>query len=207
MKYQNLDEDAKERAREWYRRGFDHDEWWDCIYDDAAICLGFLGFDVTTQTRTKSGHYVPKQNISFSGFGSHGDGASFTGTWRACRVDPAKLTDHAPKDATLRAICAELSVLALRHPDAGVSIGTDSANYVHARAMEWRECQLSDENDEDDEDECRALAEAVETQARYAADWIYAQLEREYDWLTSDEAVEEGITANDYDFDEDGGIA
>lgn len=35
-------------------------------------------------------------------------------------------------------------------------------------------------------------------------DWIYKQLETEYDYKTSREQIIETIKANDYEFDEDG---
>ena len=34
--------------------------------------------------------------------------------------------------------------------------------------------------------------------------WIYRLLEKEYDWLNSDEEVEETIRANEYEFTESG---
>lgn len=34
--------------------------------------------------------------------------------------------------------------------------------------------------------------------------WIYRNLEKEYDYQNSDEAVEEAIIANEYEFTEDG---
>ena len=36
------------------------------------------------------------------------------------------------------------------------------------------------------------------------ANWIYKQLERDYDYQNSDDAVAETIEANDYEFTEDG---
>ena len=36
------------------------------------------------------------------------------------------------------------------------------------------------------------------------ARWLYRQLEAEYDHLTSDEAIEEGIIVNEYTFTEAG---
>lgn len=44
------------------------------------------------------------------------------------------------------------------------------------------------------------LAEALRDLAR----WLYRQLECEYDYLASDEAVDETIAANDYTFTEAG---
>ena len=48
-------------------------------------------------------------------------------------------------------------------------------------------------------------AEAIVIEAlRDLARWLYRQLEREYDYLTPDEAVDEAITANEYTFTEAG---
>jgi len=41
-------------------------------------------------------------------------------------------------------------------------------------------------------------------QLRDLARWLYRQLEREYDYQTSDDEVDEAIRANDYTFTEDG---
>ena len=50
-----------------------------------------------------------------------------------------------------------------------------------------------------------ADAEGVVIEAlRDLARWLYRQLEREYDYLSSDEAVDETIIANEYTFTEAG---
>jgi hypothetical protein len=59
-----LDDRAKENARSWWREGAADYEWWDFIYEDWKEWLERAGF---------SG-----PDISFSGFSSQGDGASFT---------------------------------------------------------------------------------------------------------------------------------
>jgi hypothetical protein len=46
--------------------------------------------------------------------------------------------------------------------------------------------------------------ETVVEALRDLARWLYRQLEAEYDHLTSDEAVEEGIVINEYTFTEGG---
>ena len=46
---------------------------------------------------------------------------------------------------------------------------------------------------------------AIVTEAlRDLARWLYRQLEAEYDHLTSDETIEEGIIVNEYTFTEGG---
>lgn len=45
-KFDELSENAKEKAREWFRQGALDYEWWDCIYDDAErIGLKISHFD------------------------------------------------------------------------------------------------------------------------------------------------------------------
>ena len=46
--------------------------------------------------------------------------------------------------------------------------------------------------------------DAVIQALREFMDWIYKMLEDEYDWLTSDEAGDESIIANEYTFLENG---
>ena len=46
--------------------------------------------------------------------------------------------------------------------------------------------------------------EAVIEALRDLARWLYRQLEREYEYLRSDEAVDETITANQYTFTKTG---
>jgi len=52
---------------------------------------------------------------------------------------------------------------------------------------------------------CNRLADTDDLEAlRDLARWLYRQLEAEYDHLTSDEAIEEGIIVNEYTFTEAG---
>jgi len=46
--------------------------------------------------------------------------------------------------------------------------------------------------------------DAVTEALRDLARWLYRQLESEYEHLTSDEAIDESIAANDYSFTEAG---
>ncbi len=46
-KFEELNETAKEKARDWYREASAYDEWWDYIYEDAKrIGLKITGFDL-----------------------------------------------------------------------------------------------------------------------------------------------------------------
>lgn len=62
--FDQLEDSAKERARDWYREGALDYEWWEFIYEDWKTWLENSGFE--------------SPEINFSGFWSQGDGASFT---------------------------------------------------------------------------------------------------------------------------------
>lgn len=63
--YDQLEASAKERAKQWWAEGSGDDNWWyETTLDEAKEGLSKIGFS--------------DPDISFSGFGSQGDGASFT---------------------------------------------------------------------------------------------------------------------------------
>ncbi len=200
MKYAELSSKAKGRARNWYRAVDEFNA--ESVIDDAVTCLAFLGFDIDVADRPfhaqiAGDRQVPK--IYWRGFYTQGRGASFTARWRAQRVDMAALKQHAPQDKTLERICAGLSVIALRYPDVYADIGVSGrGNLKHSMV-----CELDDEFNERG---VTGLDKEILALAREAADWIYKQLENEYDYMNSDENVEEVIKANEYEFDEDGHI-
>lgn len=85
FKYDQLNERAKKRARDWYREGIDQNgyPWYDYIIDDWKTRLAAKGFEDV--------------DIQFSGFYSQGDGASFTGyidDWDKFFNGPNPLTYH-----------------------------------------------------------------------------------------------------------------
>jgi hypothetical protein len=198
FKFSELDDSAKERARDWYREGALDYEWWDCTFDDAKECLALAGFEV--------------RNIYFSGFSYQGDGAVFNGEWHANKAQPVKaMKAHAPKDKDLHAIAAEARAIAKLRPDASMATARRIRGYYFGRDDVSAHCEREDDGVErtsaewdargKDDD---AIEERIVELARDAAHWIYRRLEREYEWLMSDEQVDESIIANDYEFTEEG---
>ena len=195
-KFDELDERAKERARDWYRQGaFDY-EWWDCTFDDAKQCLKLAGFDV--------------DNIYFSGFSSQGDGACFGGSWRASGAKPVKaMKAHAPQDKDLHEIAAAARTVAKACPDASMSV-KHRGHYYHEMCTEFS-VYLGEDDVERTAAEWDAKGkadaereEAIIEFSRDAMRWIYRQLEREHDYMNADEQVDESIRCNEYEFDADG---
>lgn len=190
MKYNELTNEAKEKARDEYRNAEGNFEWWDGVYE------------IVKETATSFGLRI--DDIYWSGFWSQGDGASFKGVLDFKETDEADLPKAIqPIYARLKEMHAMLR-LALQE-DLWVRV-TQSGRHVHEMSMDveggyWEE----DDNDEDREglvvfDFYDEILELMRDYAR----WIYDALESEYEYLNSDECVEETLLANEYDFDEEG---
>lgn len=168
-KFEELpDEQAKDKARDWYRQGgLDH-EWWDSTYDDAKnIGLKITGFDLDR-------------------------GLMAEGDFTEDAVDVAKaiMKDHGKKTETY----------------------SDAEDFLE----EWKQGEKAylkankddpeylDESPFEDSDEAEKLE--AEFQKTILEDYA-RMLQSEYDYLNSDEAVDESIIANEYEFHEDGSIA
>lgn len=192
-KFSELSESAKGRARDKYRQNHGNDyEWWECTYEDAVICAACLGIEVDTKDHNKPAIY-------FRGFCSQGDGASFEGRYRYKPDTCAATTGHAPQDEELKAIAEELTLLQLtRRLEGHEHFGA----IIKSKRDTWIEVEVFADND--DEPVTAAFADDVTTLLRRFADWIYAQLEAEDEYLNSDEHVDECLA--DDEFDEDGDV-
>lgn len=196
-----LDDHAKEAARDWYREGaFDHD-WYEFICEDFETICGMLGLSLATKTVKLYGggtRYSPR--IYFSGFASQGDGACFEGSYAYAKSAPAGIRAHAPQDAELQRIAQQLQALQRRNFYGLTASICHRGRYYHEYSME-----IAAERDNppglsvspEDED---MLTELLRDLAR----WLYRGLEAEHDYLNSAEAVDEAIRANEYTFTESG---
>ena len=189
--FDELSEPAKERARESYRaHGFDY-YWWACVYDDAKHIAKLMGISI--------------DEIYFSGFWSQGDGASFTGSYRYAKGAVEHVKAWAPEDEELHRIAKSLQNIQKRHfysLQASITEGAGSNHYSHSGTMhvDVRDDMRSMYADLGDAEE--DLADLM----RSFADWVYRQLESEYNHLASDEQVDEILIVNEYEFAEDGSI-
>src|SRR5690606_12101749 len=95
---QERSEWAKGREREWYREGALDYDWWDSVYDDAEQIAEILGIEFEREEiRLMSGRKVSRPDITFSGFYSQGDGASWRGTYSWAPFAPEKIREYAPR--------------------------------------------------------------------------------------------------------------
>lgn len=196
-----LSEAAKEKARAWYREGgFDY-EWYDAVYEDFQTIAEILGIRFRTRTvRLMGGGTRQDPCIWFRGFWSQGDGACYEGVWRHARGAPARLRAYAPQDAVLHGIADRLQAIQRRNFFQLRAEICHHGHYTHEYSM-----SIAVERDSPVGQDMTPDAEDIVTEAlRDLARWLYRQLEREYEYLTSDEAVDESLRANDYTFTEAG---
>ncbi len=217
--FDELSESAKEKARAWYREASNHDEWWDSVYEDALRMAEIIGIEIDYRHHPgrngRSGWSEPK--IGFSGFWSQGDGASWEGRYRYAKGALKKLQEEAPakyqygkedgsleetvnpSNLELHRIAKGLQDVQRRHFYRLEATSTHRGHCLHSGCMSIEV--------QDIEDPYRDIGDAeddVTDLLRDFADWIYRRLEEEYEWLNSDEQVDESIRCNEYTFDEDG---
>lgn len=192
-----LSDEAKDKARAWYRRvGLDHD-WFEFVYDDFERICTIIGIDLkSVPVRRYGGDARQKPCIWFSGFWSQGDGACFEGRYSHATGATRAIRDHAPKDKELHRIADILQAVQRRNFYQLHAIVTHRDRHYHEYCM-----AISVERDSPTWQDMTADAEETVIEAlRDLARWLYRQLEREYDYLTSDASVDEAIAANAYTF-------
>jgi len=192
-----LSDEAKDKARAWYREGgFDYD-WYDAVYEDFQHIAVILGIDFKTRTiRLMGGGSRQEPRIWFSGFLSQGDGACFEGYYAYRKNASAEIRAYAPKDAVLHGIADALQAVQRRNFYQLRAEASHRGRYQHEYCM-----AISVTRDSPTWQDMTVDAEEIVIEAlRDLARWLYRQLEREYKYLTSDEMVDETIIANDYTF-------
>ncbi len=187
--FDELSDKAKEKARQWYREGFDFQFSNDIVIEEAKNIFKFVGYDIS--------------KIYYSGFSSQGDGACFEGSWKASDVNASALKTFCPLDQTLHKIADQLEKISKDYPYAYLRVN-HSGHYSHKYCTDFN-ISIVDENG--DENCSTGAAEAEKSLievSRDAMDWIYRQLEKNYNWEMEDCHVEESIKNNEYTFTEEG---
>lgn len=189
--FEELSDKAKERARDWYLAGgFDYD-WWDCTFEDAYTIAALIGLDIRpTDSKDRT------RGISFSGFSSQGDGACFAGYYRPVQNAEAATKEYAPQDEKLHSLARILDQEMAKCDHSLRTTITHRSRYSHSGMMDY-EHEFDTEREDIDFNSIEFEVKAV---FRHFADWIYRQLEKQWYYLNSDEAVDETILANEYTF-------
>jgi hypothetical protein len=177
--FAELSDEAKEKAREWFRRSNDDDDDWEYMKDDFTEMMAVFGFDV--------------HDTYYSGFWSQGDGASFTGSW---------YYKAGWRKAFLSAYPTESKYLG--YMDAIAQAAKDnfyqvSASISHRGHYQHSGCMSIDVRT-DKEKFAGDTEDTIMDNFRYIADTFYNALESAYDWRNADEQVDESIIMNAYTF-------
>jgi hypothetical protein len=186
--FDELDEKAKETARDWYRQFIFQDSHdWEHIYEDATTIGSLMGIEI--------------DKIYFTGFSSQGDGACFEGTYAYKKGSVKAVKDYAPEDKELHRIVEELYQLQKKNAYKLQASVKQRGHYMHSGCTEVEVFKYDSGYDwpsfNDDEKELKELL-------RDFMNWIYNQLEKEHDYLYSAESVDENITINEYEFTSEG---
>lgn len=194
--WKEKDKEVYEKILERHRDTNVNHEWWKFTVEQFQEELEAIGFSNT--------------DVRFSGFWSQGDGASFTGDWDSAKMLAVKelkekgieLSDWAKE--LKRVLKGNLKDIKAKY--ATFSIKRTSHHYCHENTVDifyaeyWNSKKkeqycIPPEQEDDILEGCRAAMKAM-----------YRILEKEYDYLTSDEEVEETLSVNEYKFDKDGKI-
>ena len=191
-----VNSEQRERLLEKYRYiNVEYDKWWDCVYADFREDMKAVGINVT--------------NMYFSGFCSQGDGACFEGSLD----DTTTYLDHHHKDQypMIRKLLEHGGDVYARCKHRGrychqncteFSVDCDALTEMLPQPTEFHE-QIAEQWQEALDAEVSEFEAGVIEQWRTYMQDLYRNLEKEYDWLVSDEAVWDTIEANELDDDED----
>jgi hypothetical protein len=195
--FDELDDQARDAARSWYRQSALDYDWYDFVFSDFESICETLGIDLRIRPISLTGGDARHEpQIYFSGFSSQGDGACFAGRYSYRKGASRAIRAHAPRDTELHRIADTLRDTQRRHfYQLSVHI-RHRGRYYHEYCME-----ISVERDRLDFSDVAADAtEAIIETLRDLARWLYRRLEAEYEHQTSDETVDEGIRVNEYLF-------
>ena len=208
--YQELTDEAKENARQWwYEHGAEH-EWWDCAYECFKEDGKALGFDV--------------DKINFSGFYSQGDGACWSGqvdvaTWLKTHTE-----DSIARDAWCALIaegfCDKHFGIHTRgrysHSNTMTCIGWDwvgemedePASYLRQdsifKGMRYSDLHNLIRTSDFPYTDPNDIEQAGFESAKDYADKLYKRLREEYEYITGEENLIEMCEINDWKFDDEG---
>lgn len=203
--FDELNDRAKDRARDWFRSIMDDDFGADCVLEDAARIGKILGININTRpVKLMGGGTRMDPNVYYS-VGNRDSGCTFAGSYEYVKGNRKALESEAPSVYNGKPVASNLILhdIARRLQDVqSHNFYRLTASINHGPSRSWRL-----DIDVDRTDNYAPLHEDIETVEECLQDfanWIEKSLETEYEYRYSDECVDESIRANEYEFDEDG---
>lgn len=215
--FDELSDDAKEKARQWWREASAGDDFFSETPIDEFIEIGSaLGFSFAPANPSRQPR-KPRDAVYYEGFSHQGSGASFDASWAARDLDADKVrviladrpekyerdgkTETCKLNAKLRPVLE--GFLALRDKEASASVR--ASHRGHSLQVEYYPGDLPD--DDADRENMASEEDTFKELCSDFAAWLYRVLETEYEYQMSDENVDESIRINEYEFEEDGSRA
>jgi len=183
-KFSELSDEAREKAIEKLHDINIHCDWYEFVIDDAKEIGKLIGINI--------------DKIYFSGFWSQGDGACFEGNYEYRKGSVKTIIEYAPKDKELQRIAGELQTIQSKHFYKLCAYVKHSGHYYH------KMCTNIDIQHANYAHYVPENADEIIEPLRDFMDWMYSWLQKEYEYLTSKEAIIETIEANEYEFTENG---
>jgi hypothetical protein len=177
--FAELSDSAKKYAREQYREHNLDYEWWDFVYEDAKTIGKLFGLEIN--------------DMCFSGFWSQGDGVAFNASYQYRKGGLKAVMQYAPQDNELHGIVARLQ-----------TVQRKAFYRLYASCEQTRGNNIRVNVDNDSRDITESEEDSITLELNYFADWIYSRLESEYEYLQSDEVIDESMVANEYEFTANG---
>lgn len=199
--FDELDDDAKETAREWFRMGQHETFEADFVIESFETACKILGVELSTNTvDLYGGGTREKVCVYWSGFCSQGDGASFEGYYGYAKNAAHNIKKEFGENSELIEFAERFQTIQKANfyqLEASIS---QNSFHCHARTM-----SINVTRESANYQDMNKMAEGEITDIlQDLADWLYRRLESEYNWLFEDEQIDDGIKANEYTFDENG---
>ncbi len=174
----------------------------DFVYEDANRMAAILGIEIRPrEVKTIGGTVRYEPTIYYSGFSSQGDGACFEGSYAYKKGAPKAIRAEAPEDTRLHRIADELQALQKPFFYGLTAHMKHRGHYYHSGCME-----VDVEHAGERGDSYTSIPwEDIQRLMRDFADWIYKQLNNEYDYRTSYDTAREYLAEeSDQEFTENG---
>jgi hypothetical protein len=188
--FDELSDDAKEKARDWFRECRDESDFWAVTEDFERIC-DILGISLDThQVTLMGGGTRHDPNIWYQLGYTQSDFAAFDGSYRYRTQAAKKLKDYAPQDEKLAAIADTLQAVQKRYAYS-VQATIKHHHYYGLQVEAYRSNghELTAEDHEELKEAFRDLCQ-----------WLYDTLRKEDEYQSEDEQVDENIRINEYTF-------
>lgn len=200
--YEELSDKAKEKARDWWKecesQDFgDHGE----LLESAETAAKLLGITFNTRRIPLMGGGTRTEPNVWWSLHTQGSGASFDGLYSYAKGSVKAIRGEFSTDTDLYQIAADLADIQKKNGYGLSAVIEASRHSVHEYGMTF---EVTDARGFGVPDE---TADDIRGAMRAFARWIHKGIEAEWDYRMSDANVIDSISANEYEFTEDGEIA